>query len=73
MENFEDFENKPYRQAEEAKYSLSDRLGFTLQNLCSILQICLVAIYEICKSVLLSKQPKDVSGQLALVTGLSSL
>lgn len=70
MENFEDFENKSYRPTKELKYSLSDHLNFAFKNVCTFLQIFLVAFYEIFKSLLLTRQPKDISGQLALVTGL---
>lgn len=72
MENFDDYENKSYAEARRVKYTLSDYLRFLLNTIviginifCVLIVDVLINFFKLFKSV----KPKNVSGQLALVTG----
>lgn len=72
MENFDDFENKSYVRANRVNYRLADLLRFALNFLSILVRIAGIVAYELLeKLVNLFKNlpPKDISGQLALVTG----
>lgn len=72
MENFDDFENKSYVAAERVHYSFVDHLGF----LWNLLLLFFQGTAIFCQETLINfvklfnpDKPKDISGQLALVTG----
>lgn len=72
MENFDDYENKSYAEARRLKYRLRDYLGFLLNTIVIVMNILGVLIVDLLINLFkLFKpaKPKDVSGQLALVTG----
>ncbi|CRK91790.1 CLUMA_CG005421, isoform A [Clunio marinus] len=72
MENFEDFENKSYVPAREVRYTLTDHLVFIKNFLIVVLKVALKLVTEIAEIVIelfKPKKPKNISGQLALITG----
>lgn len=72
MENFDDFENKSYVKARRVKYELNDWLQFYFNGLSLLVQVTFMLIFDLFKCVfeLFSPaKPKDISGQLALITG----
>lgn len=72
MENFSDFENKSYVEAKKVDYKFKDILRFTLKSISNLTQILLVLIFEIFVQlwkVVSPVKPKNISGQVALVTG----
>ena len=73
MENFEDFENKSYVRARRVKYNFSDHAIFMMNFAKIVVQITALVITEIFLNLIKlfqSEKPKNISGQLALVTGL---
>ena len=76
MDNFDDFENKSYVKAGKVDYKFSDNLKFLLKATKTIIQIYLVLIFDIfvkLLNVFSPAKPKNISGQLALVTGEGKL
>lgn len=72
MDNFDDFENKSYEPAREVKYTVKDHLNFILKFAFITFQVALTLISELFAGIInlfASKKPKDITGQLALVTG----
>lgn len=72
MENFDDFENKSYERARQVKYKITDHLHFILNFIVITVRVTAVLVQEIFINLFkLFKpdKPKDISGQLALVTG----
>lgn len=72
MENFDDYENKSYVQARRVKYELSDHLRFIKNFVIVVFQVLAVCIPETFFNFLKlfqASKPKDISGQVVLVTG----
>lgn len=72
MENFKDFENKSYVEAKQVEYNIRDYIQFLLKFTTKLLQIYLVLLSDIFVQifkVFSPPRPKNISGQLALVTG----
>lgn len=72
MENFDDFENKSYVKARKINYKLSDHLSFALNSLLDLCKIIAILVPELIENFIKlfqSAKPKNISGQLALVTG----
>lgn len=73
MDNFDDFEKKNYEEAKKVTYSSSDLVKFLLSFLWIQVQVYAVLIFEVflqIKELVSPAKPKDISGQIALVTGL---
>lgn len=73
MDNFDDFENKKYVKAKIVTYSAADQFGFLWNFLIIVLQVTLFFFWEVlisAKEVVLPNKPKNIAGQVALVTGL---
>jgi all-trans-retinol dehydrogenase (NAD+) len=72
MENFDDFENKSYSKAPTVEYSAKDHFTFFWNMVITILNVTVIMVqeaYENLTSLIKGRKPKDISGQLALVTG----
>lgn len=72
MENFEDYENKSYEEARRVTYSFSDHLQYFLNFIGMFIKISIIAFVELFENLvkwLQSSKPKNISGQIALVTG----
>lgn len=72
MDNFDDFENKSYVKATRVDYKFSDLINFTLHITNIIIQLLFALFVEIfiqIHQVFSPAKPKNISGQLALVTG----
>lgn len=73
MENFDDFENKSYEKARKIKYKASDNLYFIWNLIVVVVQVTGVVLAEGFVNFInlfKFKKPKDISGQIALVTGV---
>jgi hypothetical protein len=73
MDNSKDFEIKNYEKARHVEYSVFDNLRFLFNLLWIVIRMTAVLIFEVflqLKELVLPKKPKDISGQIALVTGL---
>jgi hypothetical protein len=74
MENFDDFENKSYERARKIEYNFSDHLRFIWNLVVVVFNVTCVVISEGFLNFVRLFKPqklKDISGQIALVTGLS--
>lgn len=74
MENFDDFENKSYEKARIVKYQIHDFIKFIVIGLMILIKIAVILILDLLKcfiELFISPKPKNISGQLALVTGSS--
>jgi hypothetical protein len=72
MNNFDDYENKSYQKADDLKIPTSERLAIIFNLIVTIIKVLAVTISETVKSFIklfLPPQLKDISGQLALITG----
>lgn len=72
MENFDDFENKSYQAAPQPQYTASQQITFAVTMIKAWAQVTLLLIVEIFTGIFklfTPKKPKDIKGQLALVTG----
>lgn len=72
MDNFDDFKNKSYVGAQRLQYKFSDNLQFFCKCIVALLKFISVIVVSLCINILklfVRIKPKDVSGQLALVTG----
>ena len=69
MENFDDFENKSYEKASVVEYSMADNLKFLANLIVTIVKVSSVVVVGFFENLFISKKPKSISGQLALVTG----
>lgn len=73
MENFDDFENKSYEKAREINYKFRDHVKFTWNFIGIFFSVFFLLISETFMnflSLFRFQKPKDISGQVALVTGL---
>jgi hypothetical protein len=73
MHNFDDFENKDYEAAKTIDYSIIDYAKFFITYVWIYIQVTAVLLLEIplsIKDLIFPDKPKDISGQIALVTGL---
>lgn len=73
MDNFDDFENKSYVAAEKVNYSTTDYLVFLWNFSILTVQAILILLFDTFIGFIKlfhPDKPKDISGQLALVTGL---
>lgn len=73
MDNFSDFENKSYAKAEKLDYKINDHIQFFLKTTGKLIKIYLFLIYELFTrlfKVFSPAKPKNIAGQLALVTGV---
>jgi mannose/fructose/N-acetylgalactosamine-specific phosphotransferase system component IIC len=73
MENFDDFENKSYESARKIKYKTIDHVKFVWNLITVVIKVTCIVIAEGFSNFLQlfkSQKPKEISGQLALVTGL---
>lgn len=72
MDNFDDFENKSYVKATRVDYKFSDYFSFFLKTSKIYMQINFMLFLEIFHQifkVFAPDKPKNITGQLALVTG----
>lgn len=69
MENFDDFENKSYEKASVVKYTAAEYFKFIVRGIVIVFQVLSLAVVAIFENLFRSKKPKNISGQLALVTG----
>lgn len=72
MENFDDFEHKSYRKAARLDYTVKDHLNFLINFLSFLIKLNVVLWQEIFVNFLKlfnPDKPKNIAGQLALVTG----
>lgn len=72
MENFDDFENKSYEKARVINYSVGDYIKFIFNFMMLIVKMTAVLIPEIAENIIKlfsPSKPKNISGQLSLVTG----
>ena len=69
MENFDDFENKSYKEGVKVKYGFSDYFKHFSRMFIFTLQIAFVMAQEIFQKLIFGTKEKNIHGQLALVTG----
>lgn len=71
MENFDDIENKSYERANHRVYTVSDHFGFLLSFFYMFARTVFALVSETFENLvnIFSNNPKDILGQLALVTG----
>lgn len=72
MDNFDDFEHKSYKKAARLEYTLKDHLTFLKNFLSFVIKVTIVLWQEIFVNFLKlfnPDKPKNIAGQLALVTG----
>lgn len=72
MENFDDYENKSYVPATRVTYTFSDKMNFLWKFLILFAQGSMILVYELLINFVKlfnPTKPKDISGQIALVTG----
>lgn len=70
MNNFEDFEKKSYQEATKKKYRFKDHASYLYSMLKFFLATFVILIKEIFENTFKNTRPKDLSGQLALITGI---
>lgn len=71
MRNLEDYKLE-YQPADEVHYTFEDYLRFTKNFVFSVIRIVIIIIPELIKGIqriFIPKKPKNITGQLALVTG----
>lgn len=71
MRNFEDYKLE-YQPADEVQYTFEDYLRYTKNFVFSVIKIVILIIPELFKGIqriFNPKKPKNITGQLALVTG----
>ena len=68
MNNFDDFEKKNYKGV-EVKYNFITYVGYSLSMIKFAFNIAVFMIKEIFEILLTSPPKKDLTNQLALVTG----
>lgn len=74
MENFDDFENKSYSSAKRIKYRPVDKARFYLNIFTKFFQITTFLLLDLALNIFkffFADETKNISGQNALVTGLS--
>lgn len=69
MDNFDDFENKNYQSVKKINYKLKDHVAYLWSMFRLVLRISVVLVKEIFENIFNAPQKKNLSGQLALVTG----
>jgi hypothetical protein len=72
MENSDNLDTKSYSKAANVEYSAVDQLSFFFYFLAIFLRVVSIMIQEAFANLLIliiGQKPKDISGQLALVTG----
>lgn len=69
MNNFDDFENKNYKEGKKVHYAFRDHAVHFMRLIYFGIKIFLIMFKEIFQSFFFTTQKKDLSGQLALVTG----
>lgn len=69
MDNFDDFENKTYKEAKKIRYGFQDHATYLLRMFYFGLQIFALMLKEIFVNIFFKKEKKNLAGQLALITG----
>lgn len=69
MQDFDDFEKKNYQQAVVDQYTFLDHFKYHFRMALFTLRILLVMAQELFQNIFNPPPPKNIHGQLALVTG----
>lgn len=69
MENFDDFENKSYKESKKVEYGFADYAAYLLKMFFFGIQILGLTLKEYFINIFFPQNKKDFTGQLALITG----